>query len=311
MSANDPSTPSPKRRCVPAVDSVLLNPIDRISDLNTRNFFQMAYDGAIKHNLLDFFKSVHPSNCGSQDLYFHLYPEQLTWIRTALSGVGFLRASRMIKLYVKDPDAMILKYNTNVGISQIKCEETSFLLELAYDCAVKYNLIDFFRNANPPDAGYASWRRPELNLLYEWLAEHYGGGVFGFPSGKFSVVCYMLQSYLRDPEGTIMVYNNSPVFKIKFLETRFALKIALDGVAELGLIDWYTPERLEAGPYFESAADEPQVYTMFEKWFKKKGLGYSSFSPIYKMLYAYMMHPDSAIAHYNLYPYLELIPYRR
>lgn len=185
-------TPSPKRRCDPVGD----NPIDRINDLNTRVFFQMVYNGAIKHNLLDFFRHCNPSNCGIQDLYGQLSTEQLKWITTELSSVGFLRACRMIKLYLKDPDAMILKYNTNVGISQIKCPLTSFLIELAYDCAVEHNLIDFFRNLVYIPCRYIPYRSPELTILYEWLSWHYGGGVFGFPLDMFHIVCSLLQRYV-------------------------------------------------------------------------------------------------------------------
>ena len=179
-----------------------MSSISLINDHSTRNLLQVAYDGALKHNLIDFFRNESPPYDTG---YMFWKRQELTllseWFNAqdlGMSGAGFGLACRMLQSYVRDPEATIIKFN--YSISQINDKLIRQDLKLAYEGGVANNLIEFFRNVDPPTTGYMFWKCPEINVLSDWCTKR-------DPNIDLGFTLRLLQAYVRNPERTIAQCN--------------------------------------------------------------------------------------------------------
>ena len=78
----------------------------------------------------------------------------------------------------------------------IKDNHSRSMLINAYNAAKKLEMLDFFKQENPPDnTGYMFWSDPRLGKFGNELESD------GHSGSSFAWVCRSLQFFMRDPEG--------------------------------------------------------------------------------------------------------------
>jgi hypothetical protein len=91
--------------------------ISNINDATTRSILQIAYDGAVEHNLIDFFRDESPPPNTGYMLWVR--PELNTLAKYMdsngcdLSGAVFAMACRLLQSYLRNPEETIERCNNS------------------------------------------------------------------------------------------------------------------------------------------------------------------------------------------------------
>jgi hypothetical protein len=88
----------------------------------------------------------------------------------------------------------------NPDFSQITDYITRESLRLGYQWANENNMIDFFKNSEPPEnTGYMFWDAPELYSL----SKYYDDANLDLSGAMFAFACRNLQAYIQNPQEAL------------------------------------------------------------------------------------------------------------